>query len=314
MAAGVLAGAAQASIGNPTITDCTSQAYAPSELTIACGDGNFGLTEMRWQGWGSAAPTGTGFVNANDCTPYCAAGHFHTYPVQATAGRIRTCLSGRRQYTQLALSYTGKRPPGAAPTTRESFPCDAPGAGPTLEEQQAGTSLVLTGTAWQRGAACDQKVSLSARGRQFAAVTVNTKDGFQISWKPPSGVVVIVARQGMPQGRARHSPLRSGRCRRLGRSTAHPPPGRPEAGRGRVPDRARPDQGPDTARPDQGPDTGRPDRVVSETGARAPRCRHAAAGREGAAPAATAARDRAPGRARLDRLSGNRSRVQGVNG
>ena len=94
----------------PTVPTCVSQAAAPHHLMLACGDGNFYLDGMTWRSWGAASATGTGTAHANDCTPDCAAGHFHTYRVTATVSDLRKCMGGRRQYTTLVLRYPATKP------------------------------------------------------------------------------------------------------------------------------------------------------------------------------------------------------------
>jgi hypothetical protein len=111
----------------PTIPNCGKPVVAPRALTLACADANYGLIRMTWRRWGAATATGTGFANANDCTPYCAAGHFHTYPVTGTASRLRACTNGRRQYTLLVLRYAGKRPAGVGRTDTWKFSCTTTG-------------------------------------------------------------------------------------------------------------------------------------------------------------------------------------------
>ena len=125
----ICAGLAVASVDavlRPTIPNCGRPVVAPKALTLACADANYGLVRMSWRHWGAATTTGTGSASANDCTPYCAAGHFHTYPVTATASRLRACRAGR-QYTLLVLRYPGKRPAGLGRTDTWKFPCNAPG-------------------------------------------------------------------------------------------------------------------------------------------------------------------------------------------
>jgi len=124
----VWGGSAYASAGKPTIPNCGLAVVAPKTLTLACADANYSLVRMSWQRWGAAATAGTGSASANDCTPYCAAGHFHTYPVTATASHLRTCHR-KRQYTLLVLRYPGKRPAGIGPTDTWKFPCLATGHG-----------------------------------------------------------------------------------------------------------------------------------------------------------------------------------------
>jgi hypothetical protein len=103
-AAASLALPAAAATTPPTIPDCYSQVVAPREMVLACGDGNLSLEDLSWTSWGAATATASGNARANDCDPYCAAGTFRTYPVSVTATGLRTCLSGRRQYTHLEWS------------------------------------------------------------------------------------------------------------------------------------------------------------------------------------------------------------------
>lgn len=93
------------------ISNCGPLVAAPRELTLACADAGIALIRMHWAGWGEPTAIGTGLVSENDCNPYCAAGHFHSYPVRATATKLTPC--GRaRYYAHLDVAYTGKRPPG----------------------------------------------------------------------------------------------------------------------------------------------------------------------------------------------------------
>jgi hypothetical protein len=97
----------------PVVPNCATRVAAPRTLTIACGDGNFYLSGLRWTTWGAARATAHGTAHANDCNPYCAAGHFHTYAIVATASRLRTCY-GRREYTRLVVRYVARARPGAS--------------------------------------------------------------------------------------------------------------------------------------------------------------------------------------------------------
>ena len=95
------------------INNCGPLVRAPKSLVLACGDGNYELAGLSWHSWGNSTATASGKARANDCTPNCAAGHFHTYPVTVTVSRLRPC--GRaRYYARLAISYAGKRPAGIA--------------------------------------------------------------------------------------------------------------------------------------------------------------------------------------------------------
>jgi hypothetical protein len=124
LAAGALAAGAAAA--PPTIPSCGTLVAAPRSIALVCGDANYGLVGLTWSHWGAAAATGTGSARANDCRPRCASGHFHTYPVRATAGRLQTCKGGRREYTLLLLHYGARRPPGVGVTDVWDLTCAAP--------------------------------------------------------------------------------------------------------------------------------------------------------------------------------------------
>lgn len=62
---------------------------------------------------GDALGSATGTVRANDCKPYCAAGHFHSYRVNVAADRLIEC-GGAHIYARLTVIYTGTRPTGIA--------------------------------------------------------------------------------------------------------------------------------------------------------------------------------------------------------
>jgi hypothetical protein len=93
------------------INTCGPLVSAPTELVLACADGNYELTKVAWRNWGRATATAPAVAVANDCTPNCAAGHFHSYPASVTATSLKTC--GRaRYYATLTITYPGRRPAG----------------------------------------------------------------------------------------------------------------------------------------------------------------------------------------------------------
>ncbi|HEV2592030.1 MAG TPA: hypothetical protein VGU02_09060, partial [Gaiellaceae bacterium] len=61
------------------IWNCGPLVSAPKTLTLACADANYGLASLAWRSWGRGTATAHGKASANDCNPYCAAGHFHSY-------------------------------------------------------------------------------------------------------------------------------------------------------------------------------------------------------------------------------------------
>jgi hypothetical protein len=93
------------------INNCGPLAAEPASLVLACGDANYELASLRWKGWGTAHATATGVARANDCTPNCAAGHFHSYRMTATA-EVLTACGAARYYGRLTIVYSGARPQG----------------------------------------------------------------------------------------------------------------------------------------------------------------------------------------------------------
>ena len=109
----------------PVVPLCTTKkAVAPKTWTLACADGNFWLSGLQWKDWGAARTTASGVAHANDCTPNCAAGHFHTHAAVVTLTGTRVC-AGRRQYAKLAVSYPGGKSAVFRPLT-ESIDCRYP--------------------------------------------------------------------------------------------------------------------------------------------------------------------------------------------
>ena len=84
----------------------------PGSFTLACADGNDYLTGLSWTSWTPRLASGYGTQVVNDCLPYCAAGHFHRYPVLVVLWG-RAALRGNPgtlRYTKTTLIYTGSRP------------------------------------------------------------------------------------------------------------------------------------------------------------------------------------------------------------
>ncbi|GGM19508.1 hypothetical protein GCM10010129_74750 [Streptomyces fumigatiscleroticus] len=104
----------------PVLVDCLWHAQTrPADFTLACGDGNSRLTSLHWSAWDADSATARGTNMVNDCVPYCAAGHFHAYPVTVRLERPEPWPKqpGARQFTQLSLTYTDGRPDGFARVT-----------------------------------------------------------------------------------------------------------------------------------------------------------------------------------------------------
>jgi hypothetical protein len=84
----------------------------PSSFVLACADGNDYLTKLSWTSWSPSLASAYGIQEENDCIPYCAAGHFHSYPVDVIYWGS-TALHGEpgtQRYTTVTLLYPGARP------------------------------------------------------------------------------------------------------------------------------------------------------------------------------------------------------------
>ncbi len=91
------------------VNDCGPLVSSPRALVLTCADANYELATLHWRMWGSATATATGTARVNDCTPYCAAGHFRSYRVTAVADRLTRC--GRaRFYARITVVYPRARP------------------------------------------------------------------------------------------------------------------------------------------------------------------------------------------------------------
>ena len=88
-------------LGKPTVK--------PTSIVLACADGNFGLKRLKWIGWGSSRAAATGVAYANDCKPFCAAGHFHQYKAVVVVDGSQRC--GRTtEFSRLTIAFVGPSP------------------------------------------------------------------------------------------------------------------------------------------------------------------------------------------------------------
>ena len=79
---------------------------------MACGDGNFFLTGLKWSRWNAIDAFAAGTGHQNDCKPDCASGHFHRYSVALRLFRPEECRGGRREFTRVSWRFTGTKPTG----------------------------------------------------------------------------------------------------------------------------------------------------------------------------------------------------------
>jgi hypothetical protein len=115
-----LSGSAQAAPAHPNaapaarmvVFDCPGQhaMVRPKSFVLACADGNAALVKLAWSTWVPGLASAKGTLVQNDCTPYCAAGHFHRYPALVVLWGSKAVGSGEHAYTKLTLILTGARP------------------------------------------------------------------------------------------------------------------------------------------------------------------------------------------------------------
>jgi hypothetical protein len=108
--------AARQPAGHPVVlVDCFWHGRVrPTDFVLACGDGNSRLSSLHWSRWDRAAAVARGDNWVNDCEPYCAAGHFHRYPVVVRLDHPQSWKKhpSLRHYAQIHLTYPDGRPAG----------------------------------------------------------------------------------------------------------------------------------------------------------------------------------------------------------
>jgi hypothetical protein len=89
----------------------------PKKIIVACADGNFWVSGLRWRHWGSPAAVGLGKGHANNCKPNCAQGRFSTSPATVRLTGLRICHKVVLQYRVMTVRFRGR-------TARLGFGCD----------------------------------------------------------------------------------------------------------------------------------------------------------------------------------------------
>jgi hypothetical protein len=95
------------------VVDCLGKPQArPGTFVLTCADGNDALTRLSWTSWAPKLASAAGTQKLNDCIPYCAIGHFHSYPVLVVlwGGAALKGHPGERRYTMITIIYPGARP------------------------------------------------------------------------------------------------------------------------------------------------------------------------------------------------------------
>jgi hypothetical protein len=110
------------------VGNCTKSQVRPAAIILACADVNRSLTHLHWSSFGGTTAHGSGHYDVNDCTPSCAAGRFHSYPIGLVLSNARPCPDGRDDYRSATISFTSTRPPGQRSARgQEALSCPLPG-------------------------------------------------------------------------------------------------------------------------------------------------------------------------------------------
>jgi hypothetical protein len=96
------------------VFDCLGQRalVEPKTFILSCADANSLLSGLSWTSWTSRLASATGTLQENDCTPYCAAGHFHSYPAVVVLWGNAAVKNhpGEHCYPKMTVILTGARP------------------------------------------------------------------------------------------------------------------------------------------------------------------------------------------------------------
>lgn len=83
--------------------------YYRPHLFLLSGDGTFGMSKVQWKTYGGPTAEATARAFANDCIPYCAAGHFYKPQAKLRLSKIVQC-KGQPVYARLQYALVGKLP------------------------------------------------------------------------------------------------------------------------------------------------------------------------------------------------------------
>ncbi len=109
--------------GHVFVSTCKHEKYKPKNFTIFCGDGNEYLASATWSSWTKSDAKGKGTVKANDCTPSCASGHFHSYAAKVKLTKPISCSGQKHKvFSRIKLTYV-KKHPGPSKVERDNLFC-----------------------------------------------------------------------------------------------------------------------------------------------------------------------------------------------
>jgi hypothetical protein len=90
----------------PLVTaDCVHFRDLPAEILIACGDGNFLLTKVKYERLAATEQSGTATARVKICEPDCSLGHFVSRPARFRLDRVRSVF-GQQIFTRIEVTFT----------------------------------------------------------------------------------------------------------------------------------------------------------------------------------------------------------------
>jgi hypothetical protein len=95
------------------VLDCLGHPVTrPHMFVLACADGNYYFDRLSWTSWTPNLASASGRLVENDCTPSCAAGHFHSFPALIVFWGNAAVKNhpGEHRYTMLTQILPGPRP------------------------------------------------------------------------------------------------------------------------------------------------------------------------------------------------------------
>ncbi|HXW82382.1 MAG TPA: hypothetical protein VEJ84_22990, partial [Acidimicrobiales bacterium] len=99
----------------------TGPAIEPSNIILACADGNASLTNLSWSTWTPASATAVGDYTHNTCTPDCAAGTFVSAPATVRlAYPVRT--GAGQEFAAVSYTYANSSALGGTSTVTRVMP------------------------------------------------------------------------------------------------------------------------------------------------------------------------------------------------
>jgi hypothetical protein len=104
---GASSGPALAAKTTPRVLTCLGHPETkPGNYLLSCADANASWMKVIWSSWGAKTASGTGDLYQNDCSPNCAAGHFHTYPAKITLWDVTQTKKYGPLYAKATFSYS----------------------------------------------------------------------------------------------------------------------------------------------------------------------------------------------------------------